>query len=66
MAAGTKATLNSWKRIETDEKGWSCEDLDEFDKFNGCEVWYDLYEMDTTMGQIFYDKWRKANIESMF
>ncbi len=55
----------NYKRTTTQEKGWSSESWDEFDKCDGNEILYDLNEDDTVMGQMFYEKWRKANTETM-
>ena len=55
----------NYKRTTTQEKGWSSESWDEFDKCDGNEILYDLNEDDTVMGQMFYEKWRKANRETM-
>ena len=59
-----KMNLN-YKRTQTQEKGWSSESWDEFDKCDGHEILYDLNENATIMGQMFYEKWRKANPETM-
>ncbi len=55
----------NYKRTTTQEKGWSSESWDEFDKCDGNEILFDLNENDTVMGQMFYEKWRKANRETM-
>ena len=55
----------NYKRTQTQEKGWSSESWDEFDKCDGHEILYDLNENGTIMGQMFYEKWRKANPETM-
>jgi hypothetical protein len=55
----------NYKRTSTQEKGWSSEAWDEFDKCDGNEILFDLDENDTIMGQMFYEKWRKANTETM-
>ncbi len=55
----------NYKKMATQEKGWSSESWDEFDKCDGNEIRFDLDEDVTTMGQMFYEKWRKVNTESM-
>ena len=69
MAEATARSMNgglkNWSKKETDEKGWSSEDLDDFENNVGNEVCYNLNESDTIMGQVFYEKWRKANSETM-
>jgi len=55
----------NYVRTQTQEKGWSSESWDEFDKCDGREILYDLNENATMMGQMFYEKWRKANPETM-
>jgi len=64
-AGGSKGGLKNWRSRKTDEKGWSSSDLDDFESNDGNEVCYNLNEKDTIMGQLFYEKWRKANTESM-
>ena len=44
-----KMNLN-YKRTGTQEKGWSSESWDEFDKCDGNEILYDLNENATVMG----------------
>ena len=50
----------NYKRTSTQEKGWSSEAWDEFDKCNGNEILFDLDENDTVMGQMFYEKWKEG------
>ncbi len=56
---------SNYRRTSTQERGWSCESMDEFEKCSGNEIWFDLDVAVTTMGQMFYEKWRKVNTESM-
>jgi len=65
MAQGYEDLGLNYKRTSTQEKGWSSEAWDEFDKCDGNEILFDLDENDTVMGQMFYEKWRKANTETM-
>jgi len=55
----------NYRRTSTTERGWSTESMDEFDKCDGNEIWFDIDEGKTTMGQMFFEKWRKTNKESM-
>ena len=63
-ASYTEMNLN-YLRTQTQEKGWSSESWDEFDKCDGREILFDLNESATRMGQMYYEKWRKANPETM-
>ncbi len=55
----------NYRRTSTLERGWSTESMDEFDKCDGNEMWFDMDKDITTMGQMFFEKWRKVNTESM-
>jgi phenolic acid decarboxylase len=55
----------NYKKTSTPEKGGSSEAWDEFDKCTGNEIRFDMNEKDTVMGQMFYEKWRKVNTETM-
>jgi len=55
----------NYKRTQTQEKGWLSESWDEFDKCDGNEILYDLNEDGTVLGQMFYEKYRKVNKETM-
>lgn len=48
--------IRNWKHVQMDEKGWSTEELDMFDEYDGNEILYDLKESDTVMDQMFYEK----------
>ena len=55
----------NYRRTSTQERGWSSETMDEFNRLDGNEIWFDMDKDITTMGQMFYEKWRKVNTESM-
>ena len=66
MAAEQKEERKmNWRPSKPQEKGWSSESLDEFDEYDGNEILFNINENDTIMGQIFYEKWRKVNSETM-